>query len=205
MKKFLAIMLSLILLSGCSLFSDSVNVNELGKEMQKTVSKFTENEQKYIKVNSLGTELGSIVLSVQKTGLNQNNIKQINDKQEEMKKILTEYKTEVQKINEEFPTIQKKVDKIKKENLKKLADTFSANFKSLIDAKQKVIEVTEKSLANQESILKSFTSKQAPSRQQGDEMIKLQGEMLTLQNEFLQKQTAYNKSLQEFIDAVDKK
>ncbi|TCP69035.1 hypothetical protein [Baia soyae] len=205
MKKFLAIMLSLVLLSGCSLFSDSVNVNEIGKEMNKTISKFNENEQKFVKLNSLSTEIGSVMLSLQKTGLNQDSIKQMNDKHTEMMKLLAEYKTGVQQLSEELPANQKKVDKIKKEQLKKLGDTLLANLKSLLDSKLKMIEITEKSLANQEEVLKSVASKKELSSKIEEEMTKLEGEYLSVTNETLQKTNAYNKSLQEFIGAVDKK
>ncbi|SDZ37659.1 hypothetical protein [Thermoactinomyces sp. DSM 45892] len=204
MKKFLVIMLSLVLLSGCSLFSDAVNVREIGKEVEKTISKYNENEQKYIKMSSLSTEIGSIMLSMQKTGLNQDSIKQMKDKHVEMNKLLTEYKAEIQKINEELPVNQKKVDKIKKEKLKKLGDTFLANFKALLDSRLKIIEITEKSLANEEEVLKSVESKKEFSRKLEDDMTKLEGEFLTLSNESLQKTSAYNKSWQEFVNEVKK-
>ncbi|MDQ0416774.1 septal ring factor EnvC (AmiA/AmiB activator) [Croceifilum oryzae] len=205
MKKFLAIMLSLVLLSGCSLFSDSVNVNELGKEMGKVVSKFNDNEQKYTKIASHETEIGSIFLSMDKTGLDQTKIKQVSEKQAEIRKLLTESKTELENVAKELPNLQKKVDKIKKEKLKNAADTFLTNFKLLIDSKQKVISGYEKFQTNQESIVKDAASNKEPSMTQMNDETKLQGELMTLQSESLQKLSMYNKSWQEFADTVNKK
>ncbi|SFI83424.1 YkyA family protein [Thermoflavimicrobium dichotomicum] len=195
MKKVLTLLLSVFLLSGCSLFKDYYNADQLVAEMEKLVTQENKNDSIINKATDLRNQVINDLNAMKEP--DQSKISDLSGKIEEAKKLLPQYKEEVKKIQSHFSDLKSKSARLEDENIKKMAETFINDFMKTTETELKYIEVFEKVLASDEEYMKDLKNgKETKDNQsQLDELNKLHTQ---LQDEIKQ----FNESWNQFVQST---
>ncbi|WP_044639798.1 YkyA family protein [Risungbinella massiliensis] len=194
MKKLLMVFAAVLVLSGCSLFADYYNAGVLADEMNKAVLALNKNSEASDKIDTLYGEINTLSESMNEP--NQQVLDQINTKLTEIRKISTDYKAELERVSKQVPDFQAKSAKLEDPEIKQLAETFLADFKTSIDAELNFAAGYEKMITTDETAFKAIAEgKEPPSDAVYDQ---LNTELTTLNDKLKQTIDQFNKSWDEF-------
>lgn len=168
MKKLALLVSFIFILSGCSLFADFYNADQLAQEMDKLVSSnngLIDNELKQIENNE--QEIATLLESEDQP--DSKTFEEIQAKVTESKGLNDQYKAEVGKIQKQFPDLKAKAAKLEDPEIKKLADTFIADFTKITELHIQLSESYSVFFAAEEQFFKDLSEQKDPDIEKIDE------------------------------------
>ncbi|TCS95764.1 YkyA family protein [Hazenella coriacea] len=200
MKKLALFVTCIFLLSGCSLFADYYNADQLANEMNKLVDTSNGLIDKELKeLGDKDDEIAAIAESLDPENLDQKKLDEVQAKITESKGINDRYKAEVQKIQKQFPDLKAKAAKLEDPKIKELADSFIADFSKANEAQIKLSDTTAEYLAIEEQLFKDIADKKEPALDKVEEITK---KLEEVHNEFNQGIDKFNVSWEAFNKAA---
>ncbi|TCS95765.1 hypothetical protein [Hazenella coriacea] len=170
MKKILLLASCIFLLSGCSLFADYYNADQLANEMDQLVRTENDTNDKINQDLEKKYEEASVLIQSVQVG-DKAKLEEINKKIEEAKAISTKYKQEVQKIQKQFPDLKAKAAKLEDPEIKKLADTFIGDFTKTTETEIKQAEEFDKLLVATAKLAQDIVDNKEPNLDEYDAIL----------------------------------
>jgi predicted ABC-class ATPase len=157
MKKIFALVLSLFVLGGCSLFADYYNADQLANEMEQLINQENKNSEDHlVKMDEKFSQYFDVV---------EKNPAQAKKLLSEISALAGPYKEKVKKVEAKFPDLKAKAQKLEDEEIKKLADAFTADFAKTTKTELQLTDLYLEYVKLQEEILKATESGKQPSEE----------------------------------------
>lgn len=193
MKRLLLIIITVIVLTGCSLSADSTDSEQFAHEMNLIIIDWYNNHEKLYQIENLYYKLDEFEKSAQMEEKQVEN--EVTKKLIELKILNLEYKKEVEDLKNKISDYQEKAAKLEDPELKKTAETLLIDFHSILNEEMEYTNIVGKQLDMSEVIDKS--------EEKGDktqlaklymEYDKLDKDMMKVKDDLFQKSGKLNES-----------